>query len=107
MPADLSLIELMRRQEAEQREYVTLIMRKNSIREAARRMGVSKSTLHNMMKRLGLVRSALREFDVSGRSLPDHIEDEHVRRWEEAHSFFQGVSHHTRLTKPDEFATRV
>lgn len=52
-----TLSYLIQRQEREQREYVASIVQNHSVREAAKKMGVSKSTLHNMMKRFGLAKT--------------------------------------------------
>lgn len=52
-----TLSYLIQRQEREQREYVASIVQNHSVREAAKKMGVSKSTLHNMMKRFGFVKT--------------------------------------------------
>jgi transcriptional regulator with PAS, ATPase and Fis domain len=51
-----TLLIIMQRQEREQREYIASIVQNHSVRGAAKKMGVSKSTLHNMMKRFGLLK---------------------------------------------------
>jgi two-component system NtrC family response regulator len=52
----LTLPDLISRQERERKEFITQsLSASKSMRDAAKKMGISKSTLHNMLKKFGLV----------------------------------------------------
>jgi hypothetical protein len=48
--------------------------------------------------------AALRGLDLHPVKLPPSIESLHVSQWRDLEGFFQGVSHHTHVSTPDEFA---
>lgn len=54
----LTLPDLISRQEKEQLNFISENLKSSkSIRDAAKKMGVSKSTLHHMMKKFGVIRA--------------------------------------------------
>lgn len=56
----------------------------------------------NFPKRREIARRTIQEFDASGRSLPERIEELHAQEWMEIRGFFVQATHHASCTL-DEF----
>lgn len=57
----------------------------------------------NFPRRKAEIADTLRRLDASGKALPSQIEELKVTAWIKVHGFFQGVSHHTKVTSAEEF----
>jgi hypothetical protein len=50
---------------------------------------------------------ALQRLDVSGRALPEPLQDLNVEAWTRTHEYFQAVAHHGKVAPRDEFTRWV
>ncbi|WMW22751.1 hypothetical protein RE476_02715 [Methanolobus mangrovi] len=58
-------------------------------------------------RRKAEVAKVLRELDISGLTLPNYLEDSNIKKWSEIRDFFQGVSHHQKITTSEIFYQKL